>query len=82
MTAKPPQPQTSESPIAQRQSKTAARINQLPVDKLPHEQDESTSHTIAPARKLMKQAAVDLAHGLKDTDRGVEVGKTYAKQKR
>lgn len=57
-------------------------INQQPVDLLPHEQDESTRGQAGPPRKIMQQAASDLQHGLKDTDRGVEIDKTYAKQKR
>ena len=81
MTSKPPQP-PSNGPLAPpSKSKTAVSINQLPVDLLPHEQDQSTTNQITPPRKIMKQAAADVARGLKDTDRGVEIGKTYAKQK-
>ena len=65
----------------QRNATTAVSINQQPLDLLPHEQDESASSQASPPRKIMKQAAADVAHGLKDTDRGVEIGKTYAKQK-
>ena len=57
-------------------------INQQPVDLLPNEQDESTRGQASPPRKIMQQAAADLQHGLKDTDRGVEMDKAYAKQKR
>lgn len=82
MIAKPP-PSLSDAPLpAQRKAKTAVSINQAPVDLLPHEQDESSSGQASPPRKIMKQAAMDVDRGLKDTDRGVEIDKTYAKQKR
>lgn len=48
---------------------------------MPHERDESSSEHVSPPRKIMKQAAADVASGLKDTDRGTEAGKAYAKQK-
>ena len=81
MLSKPSQPSSSEPLAAPPNSKTAVSINQRPVDLLPHEQDQSTSNQISPPRKIMKQAASDVGHGLKDTDRGVEADKTYAKQK-
>lgn len=80
--APPAMPAPPASPVThQRNATTAVSINQQPVDLLPHEQDESASSQTSPPRKIMKQAASDVAHGMKDTDRGVEVGKTYAKQK-
>ena len=72
---------SAEPATHQRNAKTAVSINQQAVDLLPHEQDESAISQASPPRKIMKQAAADVAHGLKDTDRGVEIGKTYAKQK-
>ena len=69
------------SPTQQRKSAAQASIGQKKVDLLPHEQDESASSQAAAPRKIMKQAATDVARGLKDTDRGVEMGKTYDRQK-
>lgn len=77
-----PRSPPSEALTHQHNAKTAVSISQKKVDLLPHEQDASASSQTSPPRKIMKQAAIDVARGLKDTDRGVEVGKTYAKQKR
>lgn len=81
MTSKPSQSQPPRSPTQQRQSSVQVSIGQKKVDLLPHEQDESASSQMSPPRKIMKQAAADVGRGLKDTDRGVDIGKTYAKQK-
>ena len=81
MTNKPIESCPPRSPTEQRHSTVQVSIGQEKVDLLPHEQDESASREITPPRKIMKQAAVDVGRGLKDTDRGVEIGKTYAKQK-
>jgi hypothetical protein len=48
---------------------------------LPHERDEAISLSGAVASAPMEQAYRDLAHGLKDTDRGAEAGRTYKKLK-
>lgn len=48
---------------------------------LPHENDESTSGMASPKRKIIERASNDLKRGLKDTDRGPEMAKTYRKQK-
>lgn len=74
--SRPPRSRTE-----QRKSTVQVSIGQEKVELLPHEQDESATSQITPPRKIMKQAAADIGRGLKDTDRGVEVGKTYAKQK-
>ena len=81
MTAKAPRTPPTKGLGQQRNAKMSVSINQKSVDLLPHELDESTTGQISPPRKIMKQAASDVAHGLKDTDRGVEIGNTYAKQK-
>lgn len=59
----------------------AATGNPQPL-KLPHERDESTAVPVGPPTAPMRQAYRDLARGLADTDRGAEVGRTYAKLKR
>jgi len=81
MTKKPIASQPPRSLTEQRKSIVQVSIGQKKVDLLPHEQDESASSQASPPRKIMKQAAADVAQGLKDTDRGVEIDKTYAKQK-
>jgi len=48
---------------------------------LPHEKDESTAAMVAQPRKIIKRAGDDLKRGLKDTDRGPEMAKTYWKQR-
>lgn len=82
MPSKPPNSVKTPVTPDQHQASSAVSINQQPVDLLPHEQDQSTKRQAVAPRKIMKQAAADVGRGLKDTDRGVEVGKTYAKQKR
>jgi hypothetical protein len=47
-------------------------INHRPAPKLPHERDEGPPRTIPGTRRVIKQAARDLAHGLKDTSRNAE----------
>ena len=56
-------------------------MNEITQAKLPHERDESISTTAEPSA-AMQQAFEDIARGLVDTDRGVEVGRTYKKLKR
>ena len=48
---------------------------------LPHERDQSTQNQASPVRAVIKQAATDIAQGLKDTDRGEEANRTYQKLK-
>jgi hypothetical protein len=81
MTDKPIATQPLRPPTEQQNSTVQVSIGQEKVDLLPRERDESAASQVAPPRKIMKQAAIDVDRGLKDTDRGVEIGKTYAKQK-
>lgn len=59
-----------------RKINTDAKMGDDDAKRLPHERDESPDGRDKPARGIMKQAAVDLAQGLVDTDmhgiRGVE----------
>ncbi|MEO8103911.1 MAG: hypothetical protein ABI790_15415 [Betaproteobacteria bacterium] len=48
---------------------------------LPHERDESIDTTGTVSSEPMKQAARDIKHGLVDTDRGADMGRTYKKLK-
>ena len=50
--------------------------------KLPHERDEAPAAPVGAPTAPMRQAYRDLARGLADTDRGAEVGRTYARLKR
>jgi|GEM_PF-4286832 len=51
--------------------------------KLPHEHDEAADIGISPTPdESMKQAVVDIARGVQDTDRGAAVGSTYTSLKR
>ena len=50
--------------------------------KLPHERDESVDAPVEAPTAPMRQAYRDVARGLADTDRGAEVGRTYARLKR
>ena len=59
----------------------AAVGNPQPL-KLPHERDESVAAPVAAPTAPMRQAYRDVARGLADTDRGAEVGRTYARLKR
>jgi hypothetical protein len=56
-------------------------ILEADVPLLPSEKDESIDLTDVKPRKIIKQAAIDLAKGLKDTDRGNAVDLTYKKLK-
>jgi hypothetical protein len=56
-------------------------ILEADVPLLPSEKDESIDLTDVKPRKIIKQAAIDLATGLKDTDRGNAVDLTYKKLK-
>jgi hypothetical protein len=51
------------------------------VPLLPSEIDESIDLTDVKPRKVMLQAATDLAKGLKDTDRSISMDLTYKKLK-
>jgi hypothetical protein len=56
-------------------------ILEQPVPPVPAEQDESIDLGDVRPRKIIKQAAADLANGLKDTDRSKQVDLTYKKLK-
>lgn len=56
-------------------------IDQKAVPLLPHERDQSTLGQVNPIDPVIKQAAKDIAKGLKDTDRGEEANRVYQKQK-
>ena len=81
MTNKITRLQTPRRLTQQRKASIQVSIGQEKVDLLPNEQDQSISNQPSPPRKIMTQASIDVARGLKDTDRGVKIGKTYAKQK-
>jgi len=81
MTDKITKLQTPRRLTQQRKSSIQVSTGQEKVDLLPNEQDQAISKQPTTPRKIMTQAAIDVARGLKDTDRGVEIGKTYAKQK-
>lgn len=49
--------------------------------KLPNERDESVSMTSKVPDLLIKQAALDVTHGLQDTSKGVELNTAYKKLK-
>jgi hypothetical protein len=56
-------------------------ILEHPVPLVQAEKDESIDLTDARPRKVIKQAAADIANGLKDTDRSKQMGLTYKKLK-
>ena len=56
-------------------------IQQKSAPLLPHERDQSTADQAGSVNAVMKQAAKDVARGLKDTDRGEEVNRVYQKLK-
>jgi hypothetical protein len=56
-------------------------IKQQTVPLLPHERDQSTHNQTSPIRTVIKQAAKDIARGIKDTDRGEEANRVYQKLK-
>ncbi len=62
-----------------KQATVNSQENAAPM--LPHERDQSTQNQASPVRSVIKQAAKDLQHGLKDTDRGEETNRTYQKLK-
>jgi hypothetical protein len=57
-------------------------MQQKTVPLLPHERDQSTQDQVGPIDVVVKQAAKDIARGLKDTDRGEEADRVYQKLKR
>ena len=48
---------------------------------LPHERDQSTDMTAETEDPVVTQASKDLQRGLKDTSKGAEMDKAYAKLK-
>jgi hypothetical protein len=56
-------------------------ISEKTVPLLPDEKDESIDLTDVKPRKVIKQAAFDLANGLKDTGRSEQMDSTYKKLK-
>ncbi len=69
-------------PLAKKTAKgIKVSIQQEPAPLLPHERDQSTQNQASPVRKVIKQAAADIKHGLKDTDRSEEANRTYQKLK-
>ncbi len=56
-------------------------ILEHPVPPMPSEKDESIDLSDTRPRKVIKQAAADIANGLKDTDRSKQVDLTYKKLK-
>jgi hypothetical protein len=78
----------SDSAIAIPAAKKPARVKPVASTvaadllPLPYERDETTDKPPGAPRKVMKQAATDIANGLKDTDRGAQVNQTYLKLKR
>ncbi len=72
----------NESPIEKKiDTGIKVSIKQIPVPLLPHERDQSTENQVNPVDSNVKQAAKDIARGLKDTDRGEEVNRVYQKLK-
>ena len=61
----------------QRNSKVEVSILKKRAPRLPHGRDESADSEASEPREVIKQAAVDLDHGLKDTDRSVLTNQTY-----
>jgi hypothetical protein len=57
-------------------------MQQKAVPLLPHERDQSTQDQVGPIDVVVRQAAKDIARGLKDTDRGDEADRVYQKLKR
>ena len=49
--------------------------------KMPNERDESVDMTPDAPDPMIKQAAIDLAQGLQDTSKGVELNRAYKKLK-
>ena len=56
-------------------------ILEQPVPPVPAEKDESIDLSDVRPRKVIKQAAADIANGLKDTDRSKQMDVTYKKLK-
>lgn len=54
-------------------------INDQRAPRLPHERDEGPPRTIPGTRRVVKQAARDLAHGLQDTSRNAETSEVARK---
>jgi hypothetical protein len=74
---------TAATSLSKKKSKAKPIDNGLAVRvvQLPHERDEAPDGEPSAPRKVMKQAATDIANGLKDTDRGAQVNQTYLKLK-
>ncbi len=62
-------------------SEKKARTSRFSIPKLPHERDESTDGKASIPSNVMTQASLDQVRGLKDTDRGPQMAKTYKKLK-
>ena len=63
-------------------TRVRAEVATASAAKLPHERDESVGMTGGIGSAPMQQAHRDLSRGLQDTDRGLEVDRTYTKLKR
>ena len=76
-----PPDKSSVSGNSTRGRKRAPPVSKQAAPKLPHERDESINTVGTIPSEPMKQASRDIERGLKDTDRGAEVGRTYKKLK-
>ena len=75
MPDKQPKPQ---KPLAGRQPMQQDRSDEASLE-LPHERDQASDMTAEQPDPKLRQAAKDLAGGLSDTSKGVEMDKTYKK---
>jgi hypothetical protein len=76
-----PKGETMRTPSRKSQARTSAKNQNDGLPRLPNERDESPdSQASTPPRKIMKQALLDLQHGLVDTDLHAkgEIGDTRA----
>lgn len=74
-----PRMATTSLPSAPSQTGVSQQVDDVPrpVDKLPHERDESTDSQHSEPRPEMAQAYEDLKQGRVDTDRGPPMDQTY-----
>jgi hypothetical protein len=61
--------------------RTVQRRDEQPEPRLPHEHDESADDQAAPPAAVGRQAKRDLDKGLRDTDRGPVLDRSYKQQK-
>lgn len=75
----PPQPTARSASIGKPQTLQDTAVEAKL--KMPNERDESVDMTADEPDPVIEQAAVDVARGLQDTSKGVELNRAYTKLK-